>query len=96
MPFFSTEGDKSGDRIKHKVHLSRKIVITKYWTRYVRLIEVTLPHESSYWKVEVSDLGLRRHTTEHQRSTYEEARKVFDVQSMFIPPAKRYPLKIRQ
>lgn len=92
MPFFSTQGDKSGDNIRHVEKLSRKIVVTKYWTRQVRLVEITV-WDSTYWLVEVCDLGIRRHSTEYPRGTYEEARKVFDEQTNFRVPAQVSPLR---
>lgn len=93
MPFFSKQGDPNGVTIKHIERLSRKIVVTKYWTRRVRLVEVIVPYESTYWLVEVVDLGIRRHSYEYPRGTYVEARKVFDSQSNFKVPAQSEPLK---
>ena len=92
MPFFSTSGDKNSTLIKHTELLSRKIVVTKYWTRQVRLLKIESP-DTTYWLVEVADLGIRRHGTEYPRQTYEEARKLFDSQTNFRVPAQVSPLK---
>lgn len=93
MSFFSELGDANGVNIKHIEHLSRRILVSKYWTRYVRLIEVIAPHDSAYWLIEVVDIGAGRHATEYPRGTYEEARKIFDFQTEFKVPCIRSPLE---
>ena len=48
----------------------------KGWTRYVRLLEYSCP-DTTYWQVDVSDIGIIQHAEEQMRSTKEEAEKLY-------------------
>lgn len=82
MSFFSTSGEPGQNLLKTRELRSVRILVCKGWTRYVRLLEYSNP-DTTYWQVDVSDIGIIQHAEEYQRSTKAEAEALYTKMCQF-------------